>query len=298
MHEVQFRAMGTNVHLIVVGGDEELLERGRARLDDLERRWSRFIADSELSTLNALAGSGEPVALTSVTFDLVTAALDAWRASGGVFDPTILPSLVAAGYDRSFDEGHGPTSLTGHVSRCSEIVIDDAGHTVVLPAGCALDLGGIGKGRAADLVAADLLEEGADGVCINLGGDLRVAGVAPDDAPAWAVAVDDPTTPAGTHDLYVVGLADAALATSSTTRRRWESADGTTLHHLIDPRTGRPATTGIASVTVIASTAVAAELAAKVSLIEGAPSDDALPMLFVHEDGRQRMFAAFEEYVW
>ena len=181
--------------------------------------------------------------------------------------------------------------------RCDDIVIDERNSTILLPRGCALDLGGIGKGRAADLVIDELASDSdAAGACVNLGGDLRVFGAAPDESPAWAVAIEEPQDAAAT--MTVVGLADGALATSSTTRRRWQGDDGVTRHHLIDPRTGAPASTSLQSVTVIAGSAMEAEIHAKASLIAGTPSDADLPTLFVRDDGRQQTFAGFEKYVW
>jgi thiamine biosynthesis lipoprotein len=293
--------MGTNVHLVVVDGNPELLETAKARIEDLEQRWSRFLPDSELCQLNRGAGHDTRVDVSAITFDLIIDACDAWRETNGLFDPTILPALVAAGYDRSFDEGHGPSS-NRHSSHAQahtvdDIVIDDVTHTIVLPDDIALDLGGIGKGRAADLAIEELIDTGAAaGACINLGGDLRVFGAAPDNAPAWAVAIEQPLEPDDV--LRVVGLADGALATSSTTKRRWQGDDGEVRHHLIDPRTHEPARTTVQSVSVIAGSAMHAEIHAKASLIAGEPTDGALPMLFVHDDGRQQMFSGFEAYVW
>jgi thiamine biosynthesis lipoprotein len=295
---LRFRAMGTNVHLVVVDGDDDLLEQARARIEDLELRWSRFLPDTELDRLNHEAGSGRPTALSAVTFDLVVSAVEAWRETDRLFDPTILPALVAAGYDRSFEAGIGPSvEPPRSTATCDDIVIDHDSLTITLPDGCALDLGGIGKGRAADLVIDELIDQGrAAGACVNLGGDLRVYGNAPDGAPAWAVGLEEPQD----RDtvMLVVGLADGALATSSTAHRRWQGDDGETRHHLIDPRTLAPADTTVQSVSVIAGSAMTAEVHAKASLIAGKPSDDTLPMLFVHDNGARETFNGFEAYVW
>jgi thiamine biosynthesis lipoprotein len=98
--------------------------------------------------------------------------------------------------------------------------------------------------------------------------------------------------------MLVVGLADGALATSSTTRRRWRTEAGDQRHHLIDPRTREPAVTTVQSVSVIAASAMTAEVHAKASLIAGTPTHDALPMLFVHGDGSRQTFNDFAAYVW
>src|SRR3954464_4275841 len=99
--ERRFRAMGSDAHVVVVG-PRHLAEHAELRIADLERRWSRFDARSEVSALNRHAG--DPVVVSPETLELVERALDAWRLTGGRFDPTVLGALLRAGYDRSFDE--------------------------------------------------------------------------------------------------------------------------------------------------------------------------------------------------
>src|SRR5690242_3981796 len=93
--------MGTDAHVSVFG-DSGLLVQARSRIDDLERRWSRFLPDSELSRLNRAAG--HPVAVDEETFSLIALAVHAWRETGGRFDPTVLDAVCAEGYDRSFEQ--------------------------------------------------------------------------------------------------------------------------------------------------------------------------------------------------
>ncbi len=137
--------------------------------------------------------------------------------------------------------------------------------TVTLPVGTHLDLGGIGKGRTADLVAADLLIGGAQSALVNLGGDLRIGGGLVE-GDAYSIAIDDPADPQ--TPAAVVGLVTGALATSTQARRRW-TVDGEERHHLIDPATGAPALTDVASVTVITHDATEAEVVAKAALVAG-----------------------------
>jgi thiamine biosynthesis lipoprotein len=144
---------------------------------------------------------------------------------------------------------------------------------VVLPAGCHLDLGGIGKGRCADLLAAELLAAGALGACVDLGGDVRVAGRTSTGGDDWVVAVDEPFHPG--EDLALVQLADGAVTTSSRAKRRWGSGP-TAGHHLIDPATGRPAETDLLAVTVVAASAAWGEVHAKAALVAGARRGRAL----------------------
>jgi thiamine biosynthesis lipoprotein len=254
--------MGSDAHLIVVGGRTGLLDQARLRIDDLERRWSRFLPDSEVSQMNRWAGI--PVAVSSDTLTLVDHAVVAWRLSGGAFDPTVLGAVIRSGYDRSF-ERLGPTPRAGHSVLglgADDIVL--SAETVTLPAGTGFDPGGIGKGLAADMVCAETMAAGAEGICVNLGGDVRVAGTGPDGG-SWTVAVEHPR--AGTP-LVLLGLADGAVATSTTLVRRWQVA-GQTRHHVIDPQTGLPSDTDLTVATVVAGQAWTAEVLAKAVLLAG-----------------------------
>jgi thiamine biosynthesis lipoprotein len=221
------------------------------------------------------------VSLSSSTFQLVTGALEAWRITDARFDPTVLGALLEAGYDRTFDEVAAAAPVSDDQRRAAPaadvddprrpvpgpvgIELDPDTRRVTLPDGVLLDLGGIGKGRAADLVAARLRALGAPGVCVNLGGDVRVSGVSPHAGP-WVVAVDDPLVPG--RDLTGIALVEGAVATSSRTRRAWAGAGGPA-HHLIDPATGRPAARGLAAVTVVARDAEWAEVLTKAAFVAG-----------------------------
>jgi FAD:protein FMN transferase len=267
--EERFRAMGSDIHLIVVDGSRDLVAIARGRIGVLESRWSRFLPDSEICALNA--SSGRPVEVSDDTRLLVEHAVDAWRLTGGGFDPTLLDALRQAGYDRSFDTfDHdariGSSAIPSlDVTRpgCTDIVFD--GSAITLPAGMGFDPGGIGKGLAADLVAAELIAAGAAGVCVNMGGDLRVRGRSPSGS-GWTLAIEHPlcSTP-----VALVGLWDGAVATSSVLRRVW-AVDGERRHHLIDPATGQPSTSDLAVVSVVTGDAWIAEVLAKALLLRGA----------------------------
>lgn len=279
-HLRRFRALGSDCLLRVVVADDDLsgpalLDAAVARLADIESRWSRFRPDSELSALNSHAGS--PVFTSPDTATLIGLAVEAWRATDGLFDPTVHDALVASGYDRTFDElapAAAPTTQpppsepapSVAVPGPADIEVDERIGLVVLPSGCHIDLGGIGKGRAADLVTDQLLGSGALGVCVDLGGDVRVGGLAVSGADDWVIAVDDPFEPG--RDLALLRLGGGAVTTSSRARRRWSTASGAA-HHLIDPVTGRPAQSDLAAVTVVAGSAAWGEVHAKAALIAG-----------------------------
>jgi thiamine biosynthesis lipoprotein len=245
-------------------------------LEAREARWSRFRPTSELCRLNDAGGA--PVVLSPGTFSLVARAVDAWRDTDGRYDPTVLAALQAAGYDRDFDAvartGGAVDQRPAAAPGCRDVEVDDVVHAVRLPRGVALDLGGIGKGAAADEVSAELLAAGVPGVrgvLVNLGGDLRARGDAPD-PHGWVVDVEDPLATGRTG---VLALAAGAIATSTKLRRTWMRG-GRALHHLIDPRTGEPAESGLASVTVVAGDAWRAEVLAKAAFVAGADDGRAL----------------------
>lgn len=267
--------MGTEVHVVVVDGDPGLLDRARAAIERLEAKWSRFRPTSELSQLNRAAGRTCIVSIE--TFELVNLAVQAWYLTGGRFDPTVHDALVDAGYDRTFREIAPAPSIRRPSSPvpapgCAAIALAPSVRAVTLPPGIALDLGGIGKGRAADLVATDLIAAGAAGASVGIGGDVRVMGAGLDGG-AWEVGVESPFDE-GT-DLATLALADGAVVTSTRLFRTWQR-DGIRQHHLIDPSTGSPAWTGVAAVTVVAGQAATGEVMAKAAYLAGADEGAAL----------------------
>jgi FAD:protein FMN transferase len=257
--------MGSDAQLIVVGGPAGLVEQARDRIEELESRWSRFREDSEVSRLNRSAG--QPVSVSTDTLTLIERATHAWALSGGAYDPTLLDAVIDAGYDRSFEllDGSGGRVLPFiDPLRPGVHAISIEGDTVRLPAGTGLDPGGIGKGLAADMVTELLMAAGADGACVNLGGDMRLGGVSPT-GDGWTVAVEHPWS---SPPLLLLGLANGAVATSTTLRRQWR-VDGQVRHHLIDPQTGQPSDTDVNLATVVAGTAWEAEVLAKAVVLRG-----------------------------
>jgi thiamine biosynthesis lipoprotein len=258
--ERAFFAMGTRAHLVLVDADPLLLDRAQQRIDELEQRWSRFLSDSEVSALNRDAGSW--VRVSRETRELVQRALEARRATGGLFDPTVLGAVLRAGYDRSFElvAEHPHDGDSALIPNADAIEIE--GDQVRIPIGTGFDPGGIGKGLAADLVVEEMRAAGAAGVCVNLGGDVRVCGTAPAGG-AWTIAVRHPHS---TQPIALLGVTDGAVASSTTLRRRWQ-VEGETRHHLIDPATGRPTTSPRTFATVVAGYAWAADVLAKALII-------------------------------
>jgi thiamine biosynthesis lipoprotein len=242
-----FHAMGTDVELLVDADKAAAeLDGAEAEFHRLESLLSRFRDDSELSRLNA-AGSIEPGPDLRRVVEL---ALAAREETGGRFDPTVHDAVVAAGYDRSFELLPADVAAGEHTQPCGGGV--RVGERIELDPGFRLDLGGIGKGYAAER-AAELLA--LAGPClVNAGGDVSVRG------GAW---------PIGCSPGLTLELGGGGLATSGVDRRRWRSG-GRDAHHIVDPSTGAPAETDLLRVTVVAADAVAAEVWAKALLLVGA----------------------------
>jgi thiamine biosynthesis lipoprotein len=256
--------MGTVAHVIVVG-DPNLAFFARARVDDLEQRWSRFIATSEVSRLNRARGTSTKV--SADTFRLIQESVDAWRRTQGRFDPTVLGDMLRAGYDRTYVSVaiRAQRGISLLRANCGGIVLDEASQSVALPVDTGFDPGGLGKGLAADIVVEELLRRGAAGACVNLGGDVRVEGDGPHDEH-WTVAVVDPATD---ERISVVGLRAGGVATSTTAKRTWTiTGEYERVHHVMDPAKGASvAGRNVVSASALARTAANAEAAATSALI-------------------------------
>ncbi len=259
--------MGSSAEVLVWGPDApELLAWALGELERLEACWSRFDASSELGRLNAATGAGPHPVSPTLLLALVRAE-QAWRETAGRFDPTVLASLEALGYDRTFREVRDrgavvcpPVPAPGFAT----VVVDAHAGTVRRPRGVRIDLGGIGKGLAADVLVEGLVARGATSVCVSVGGDLRVAGPGPHD-DAWVVPVEDPT---GRRAPFTFPLVDEALAQSSTVVRRWRRGTGEA-HHLVDPRRGECAASGVTAAIVTDRATWRAEVLAKAALLAG-----------------------------
>jgi thiamine biosynthesis lipoprotein len=265
--ETTFRAMASSVVIITLDGPASAGRDARLRLIELEALWSRFAPGSDIDRLNTAAGSPVPVSRSTIT--LLQTMVAAANATGGRYDPTVLPALLEAGYRASIDDADRITTLpSGPHRSCvgmSEVHIDGDASTVTLPPDVAIDPGGIGKGLAADLVAEQLVLDGAAGALVSIGGDLAVAGESPQ-GHGWEVEVEDPHRPVDA--LAHLAVPAGGVATSSTISRRW-CVDGTITHHVIDPRTGVASTTDLVAVTVVAPRAWLAEAHATGALLGG-----------------------------
>jgi len=262
----KFRAMTTDITVaaprLAPSAERALAASVAAMFADVDRRFSRFRDDSELARLNRAA---QPITTSREMIDLLCAAREHVAASNGLFDPTIGAALCAAGYDRSFAPGaldRPSPSTPPRRARFAELEIDERNARVTRPAHIQIDLGGFLKGRTVDRAAA-----AAPAIAmIDAGGDAMLRGDGPD-GDGWLVDVEDPHDPRCV--LVTLRIRDRAVATSADNRRCWRSGHGVA-HHLIDPRSGAPAISDLAQVTVVAASAEQADVLAKVAFLRGA----------------------------
>lgn len=287
--DASWRALGTYVQLTVADATrlDEAQARAHALLADVDRTCSRFRDDSDLTRANR--GSGGWVDVDPLLVAAVEAALGAAHETDGLVDPTLGRSLVALGYDADIGEVRGraddPSAVPVPAVPDAWRAVGVRDGAVLVPFGTALDLGATGKAFASDLVATDLAARGIPCI-VSLGGDIAIgvpADLAGDDGAGpvdWPVSVcerpDDPPQ-------QTVYLDRGGLATSSTLNRRW----GAGVHHLLDPRTGRPATGTWRTVTVTAATAVEANTATTAAVVLGPDA----PAWLVQRDLAARLVA-------
>ncbi len=268
--------MGSSCRIVTNGGADDLAANAQELVQSLEHKWSRFLADSEVSHANRNAGNVTVV--SGETFELFSRAVQAHELTGGRFNPLMLNQLSELGYGTPWQEDRAETQRLVTDSRlrpgaCEPIALFHDISAVMVPAGAAFDPGGIGKGLAADLVTIFLDDRGSTSSSVELGGDLRVSGTPWCDT-AWRIGIASPFDSGA--DIATFTPHHGAVATSSTLRRRW-TVDGEERHHLLDPTTGRPAETDLVAVSACSTTTWWAEVAAKVALIAG--SDCALDLL-------------------
>ncbi len=323
------RAMGSPLRLTVVGVAEPRAADGwaavSASIEEVEQALSRFRPTSDLVALNRRAGDPAPVPIVRPLRRALAAADRAHRVTGGAFDPRVLADLERLGYpgaplaDPGADGG-GREASGGEASRSARAAgeaggprfadgrwlrLDPRRGTASLAA--PLDLGGIGKGLAIRWAFAVLdaalpeLESGTAGALLEAGGDLVARGAAPQPGP-WLIGIESPLTG---DEIAVLEIAAGAVCTSSIGVHAWTTADGRSVHHLLDPRTGEPGGEGLVAVTVAGPDPAWAEVRSKTLFLEGArgvgPRARALGLAawWIRDDGALEMTpAARERTTW
>ncbi len=269
---VSFPALGTTALLCV--SDAARLTHAQEALEQelvgIDRACSRFREDSELVRLNAAAGTG-PVDVGPRLLEAVEVALGAAVETRGLVDPTVGRTLRLAGYDRRFAtvrlrDGAGFRARFAVVPGFGGVRVDRPRRTIALDPDVELDLGATAKALAADRSAREAAHVAGCGVLVGLGGDVSVAGPAPDEG--WPIRVADDHAAPLDEPGPTVAIHTGGLATSGTTVRRWR-AGALELHHIVDPRTGRPAETPWRTATAVGRSCVEANVASTAAMVLG-----------------------------
>jgi thiamine biosynthesis lipoprotein len=287
--------MGARLHIEARGGEAgPAVERAFVEVARLESVLSNWRADSEVSRVNAKAGSG-PVIVSADLFAAVEAALRCAEATEGAFDPTVEPLVRAYGLRgaEGILPGAGAPPATGADAPVGwrDVRIDAERRTVAFAAaGMGLDFGGIGKGIALDAAARLLRSAGVDAALLDFAGQVLVFGAGPD-AGGWNVGIADPGDRAAAA--VVVRLMSGSLATSGNSERAVER-DGRRTGHILDPRTGLPVEWA-GSVSVRAGDATTADALTKAMFVLGPERGAAwaaihgVEVLFLDRDPRGRL---------
>lgn len=269
--------------------DEALLTDSFQFIRDWEKRLSAYREESEISMINAAAGK-EAVAVSPETFALLERCQTFSEESGGVFDVTVGPLVDL------WDIAHGgekiPTEAEITAARSlvdyHKLILDEKNQTAYLSEpGMKINLGGVAKGFIADELKAFLLDKGVTSAVLNLGGNVLLIGEKPGDE-AFNVGVENPNDQS--QSLGILALRDTAAVTSGDYQRYFLGADGRRYHHILDPRTGYPADSGLRAVTIVCDNSADADALSTSLFVLGEEAGLKLlsekeEALFVSEDG-------------
>lgn len=263
-------AMDTVMNLTAYGkGAEAALTEAEELLYQLDALLDRHDENSAVSALNR-SGYTENTTLVQLIQDAVYLA----KETNGAFDPTLAPVLEAWGFGTEHPRVPSEDELAELLERCGteNVSVSDGTTSVTLAPGTQIDLGGIVKGYAGDCVKEIFENHGCTGV-IDLGGDVVFAGMKEDGSP-WRIAVKDPNKPSdflGT----LTKTNECAVVTSGVYERNF-TENGVTYHHIIDPETGRPAESGLVSVTVVCGDAESADVLSTALFVMGTDAAEKL----------------------
>ena len=251
--QTQFFSMDTVMSIRVYdGGGEDAVQAARQEVEQLDKLLSRTDPDSQLSALNAHAGDRSDLALDAQLVGLLAFSKSISQLLPGCFDVTIAPVMDAWGFTGESRHVPSPDALSATMALVDSDLLtvdEDASAARLELAGMEVDLGAVAKGFAAEQAEAVLREQGVTSGLLDLGGNITTIGCKSDGYP-WQVAVKDPQNTS--EALCVLSLADQTASTSGGYERYFEE-NGVAYHHIIDPKTGYPAQTGLQSVTVVSA---------------------------------------------
>jgi thiamine biosynthesis lipoprotein len=262
VHELHGDTMGTTWSARVVapaGMPMREWQDGVQRcLDGVDAQMSTYQPDSALSRYNA-APAGSWQAMPDECFAVIAQALRLAQATGGAYDPTVGPLVNLWGFGPDAQPAQAPSAAAIDAARERigwwKPQLDEAARQIFQPGGVYIDLSSIAKGHGVDRIGDWLDQAGAQAWLVEVGGEMKARGTKPDGSP-WRVGIERPDG-SGAYD-HVIALHGCAIATSGNYRRRYMQ-DGALRSHHIDPRTGYPVASAVASVSILAARAIDAD---------------------------------------
>jgi len=283
-------AMDT-VMVVTVYGDEaeEAVRQATEELHRLDRLFAVTRVESDIARINA--ANGDTVIVSEETAEILRLALRIWEETNGQFSPGLYALQRAWGFTVGENRVPGEEEIRNLLGYVNVGDIRLEGLAVTVPAGMELDLGAIAKGYAGDRLAEIVRGLGVESALFFLGGDVLALGERPGGGP-WRVALQDPLGSPGGH-LGVLEVSDAAVNTSGSYERQFVAEDGQVVHHILDPLTGRPAESGLISVTTVTAEGARGDALATALFVMGLEAGIAfvertadLEAVFVTADGR------------
>ncbi len=256
---VQFYALGTFIRLQAWGAEApEALKAAETSIREVEKRFSRYRASSEVALLSGSSGEGEKPFSAESLF-VLSEALRYAELTKGAFDPTIGPLTKLWSIGTPEERLPSPETIEkarNLVDYRDFRIFPDRGTALLARKGQALDLGGIAKGYAGDKARKVLEEHGISRALLDMGGNIVTLGTKPGGAP-WKIGIQNPLEPRGNY-LGILSLSEASVVTSGNYERYFEK-DGKRYHHILDPRTGYPASQNLLSVTVMSESSLSGD---------------------------------------
>lgn len=297
--EVFKKIMNTDIYIEVQFRDESEttvrrhIEEAFSLLRAFEKNYSRFRTNNELWRLN----TSTHTSVSAQLFDLLLQARHFFEFTHGVFDPTVLTVLEQTGYRGAYKRR---TRTLGKRSTMDDIILNPKDRTVTKPLETLIDLGGIGKGYAVDMIAS-FLHQHYENFLIDAGGDMFACGENQVDGQLWGIDIENPFTGAGAASRLL--LSGVAVATSGSNRRRWLH-EGKAHHHLINAQKQQSSTSDLLTVTVVSSTATEADVLAKTLFLLSREKalrfckEHRLAALCVTQEGELMATPALKKFVW
>lgn len=258
----QLFAMDTVMSITANGEDAQVaVDEAVASIYELEDLFAVTNRGSDIFSLNTASS----LAVSAQTIDIITRAIEISDMTGGLFNIAMYPIIREWGFTTGEYKIPDTDTLKALLRNIDYNEISLEGRDITLPKDMEIDVGGLAKGYAGDVAGRVLEEKGITSGLINLGGDVQVIGTKPNGAD-WRVAIQNPE---GEGYICVLSVSDTTVMTSGSYERYFTGNDGNDYHHIMDPRTGAPANSGLISVTVVADSGCTGDALATALFIMG-----------------------------